>query len=509
MPIQDPQQITINGINYEFVPAVIERVDFFGENKEKLFKVYCKIMGAHGSQTPGDIIEARPIDSNIKNIPIKGELVFVRKGPTSYNSARATAQEYYYTNPIPVQSSVHHNGLPGVTDFLTKNQIGSVGARNNAEVGVMNAVKNRLQVNKTIDPTFPERKDVYPLQVYSGDILFEGRWGQSIRFGSTVDERRIYPQSPLWKKGLGETGNPITIISNGTNPKGKSFNQFVIEDPDNDDSGIWLTSGQYIKFTPASKTTPSISSKSIDLFMKNKFGGNQIFLTSDRIIFNAKKQEIIGFSKEGIGFSSEKGISLDGAQVVEMESKKISLGIDAVSPALLGDRTIDWLARLCDLLNGVLGGIENQTHPTGTGPSGVPINVAQFSTAKSKLGSLRAELNKLASKLVFLNEKPGGPSEAEKEESKKRKTASYIKDSINDQMGDSPDTFTVVPAVIDSADIAQQIGELGYLAEIQSDILDSIENPPSEDDLDARRLFNNVEGSDPNNTLSPPFNTGG
>jgi len=509
MPIQDPQQITINGINYEFVPAVIERVDFFGENKEKLFKVYCKIMGAHGSQTPSDIIEARPIDSNIKNIPIKGELVFVRKGPTSYNSARATAQEYYYTNPIPVQSSVHHNGLPGVTDFLTKNQIGSVGARNNAEVGVMNAVKSRLQVNKTIDPTFPERKDVYPLQVYSGDILFEGRWGQSIRFGSTVDERRIYPQPPLWKKGLGETGNPITIISNGTNPKGKAFNQFVIEDPDNDDSGIWLTSGQYIKFTPASKTTPSISSKSIDLFMKNKFGGNQIFLTSDRIIFNAKKQEIIGFSKEGIGFSSEKGISLDGAQVVEIESKKISLGIDALSPALLGDRAIDWLARLSDNIMDICAAIAQQTHPTGTGPSGVPINVAEFATIKSDIASLKSELNTLASRLVFLNEKPGGPSEEEKQEAKQKRNTSYIKDRQNKNMGDSPNTFSVSLIPNSQFDIGQGVGELGHLAEIQSDILDSIENPPSEDDLDARRLFNNVEGSDPNNTLSPPFNTGG
>jgi hypothetical protein len=497
MPIQDPQQITINGINYEFVPAVVERVDFFGESKEKLFKVYCKIMGAHGSQTPYDIIEARPIDSNIKNVPIKGELVFVRKGPTAYNSARATAQEYYYTNPIPVQSSVHHNGLPGVTDFLTKHQIGSVGARTNAEVGVMNKVKNRLNVNKTIDPTFPERLDVYPLQVYSGDILFEGRWGQSIRFGSTVDERRKYPQAPLWKKGLGQTGNPITIISNGTNPKGKAFNQFVIEDPDNDDSGIWLTSGQYVKFTPASKTTPSISSKSIDLFMKNQYGGNQIFLTSDRIIFNAKKQEIIGFSKEGIGFSSEKGISLDGAQVVELESKKISLGLDALSPALLGDRTINWLAQLCDLLSDVLAAIESQTHPTGTGPSGVPINVAQFSTAKSKLKAHRGKLDKLPSKLVFLNEKAGGPSEGEKEKAKNKKSTSYIEEYHNSQYGDSPDTFVVVPAVLDDADIGQQIGELGNIAEVQVDILESIGKSFSED-LTPDRIFNNAEGTNPN-----------
>ncbi len=508
MPIQDPQQITLNGINYEFVPAVVERVDFFGENKEKLFKVYCKLMGAHSSQSPNDIIEARPIDANIKTVPIKGEIVFVRKGPTAYNSARATAQEYYYTNPIPVHSSVHHNGLPGVSDFLTKNQIGSVGARNNAEVGVLNQVKKRLQVDKTIDPTFPERSDVYPLQIFSGDIIFEGRWGQSIRFGSTVDERRKYPQFPLWKKGLGETGNPITIISNGTNPKGKTFNQFIIEDPDNDDSGIWLTSGQYVKFTPASKITPSISSKSINLFMKNNHGGNQIFLTSDRIIFNAKKQEIIGFSKEGIGFSSEKAIALDAGQVVEMESKKISLGIDAVSPVLLGDRTIDWLAKLCDLLMNVLGAIEKQTHPTGTGPSGIPINVAQFSTLRSNLGSHKSKLNKLPSRLVFLNEKPGGPSEGEKEEAKRKTTTSYIQDYINSEMGDSPDTFTVRPAVIDGADIAQEIGELGRITEVQVDILESI-GLRDNNDLDAEKIFNNADNGYPTDGSDQPFGRGG
>jgi len=463
----DPQKTIIAGQNYEWFPAEVLNVDFSGKDKEKLYTLYCRIMGAFGSQTSFDVIQARALDANIKNIPIIGEIVLVTKAPTPYNSAAGTAQEYYYSNPVSVQSSVHHNGLPGVTDMSPDRSPKVQPVRKDAQDGITNKVKQRLLVNKTIDPNFAERLDVYPIQPYSGDIIFEGRWGQSIRFGSTIDERRKYPQSPAWKKGLGETGNPILIISNGTNPKNKPFNEFILENIDEDDASIWMTSGQQVKFTEASKVVASIQSKKIDLYKKNDYKGNQVIVSSDRIIFNAKKQELIGFSKEGVGFSSEKGISLDAGQVVEMESKKISLGINAISPALLGDRTIEWLSDLCNVFAKVLDAIAAQTHPTGTGPSGVPINVGQFYTAKSNILQLQSSLDDLASKLVFLNKSPGGPSESDVTDAKQKTSPTYIKsgqfvdegdqpksvlDSINKELGPSSDDIILTAMDIEKVD---------------------------------------------------------
>lgn len=416
------QKTIINGQEYELVPAEVVDVDFGGTDKEKLYTIFCKIMGAYGSQAAGDILQARALDANIKNIPIAGEVVLITKAPTAYNSAGATGQEYYYTHPVSIQSSVHHNGIPGVTEYLPDKTPRNTKSRNDARDGISNKVKQRLQVQTTIDPTFPERLDVYPVQPYSGDIILEGRWGQSIRFGSTVDERRTYPVKPWWKKGLGEVGNPILIISNGTNPETKPFNEFILENPDEDDSTIWMTSGQAVRFTPASTYTPSINDKSVNLYKKNEYGGNQVIIASDRLIFNARKQELIAFSKEGIGLSSEKAISLDGKQVVEMESARINLGINALSPALLGDRSMDWLNELCNILIKTLNSISSLTVPTGVGPSGIPINVGDFIQRRADVSILQQKIEKLQSRLVFLNEKTSGPSEDAKANAADRNT---------------------------------------------------------------------------------------
>lgn len=467
--VLDPQQTVFNGISYEWFPAEVIDVDFSGTNKEGLYTVYCRIHGAFGSQTNYDVIRARALDANIKKIPIQGEIILVTKAPSPYASAAALSQEYYYTNPISIQSSVHHNGLPGLRDMAKIFTPQNTEKRENSQDGIGNTVKQRLDTGKIIDPNFPERYDVYPIQPYSGDILFEGRWGQSIRFGSTVDERRTYPQAPSWKKGLGETGNPITIISNGTNPKNLPFNEFILENIDKDDSSIWMTSAQYVKFTPASKYTPSIEDKSINLFMKNEYGGNAVIIASDRIVFNARSQEIIGFSKEGIGFSSEKGISLDGKQVVEIESEqKISLGINAVSPILLGDRTINWLAKLCRNLIFLCESIAKQTHPTGTGPSGAPINIGDFIKTKSNIQGLLGDLDTLPSKLAFVNEKAGGPSKVEKQKAQERDEPTYIQTDEDFQAGDTP------PSVIkgDSASTADLVSLVSEFKRLQLEEMD-------------------------------------
>lgn len=425
----NPQKTIINGQEYELVPAEVVDVDFSGKNKEKLYTVVCKLIGAFGSQAAFNLVQARALDANIKNIPIIGEIVMLLKAPTSYNSYFGTTQEYYYTNPVSIRSSVHHNGIPGVNETNLKVSAKDNRKRDNARDGVNTSTNKRLEVKSTIDPAFPERLDVRPIQPYSGDIILEGRWGQSIRFSSTVDERRTYPVRPVWQKGLGETGNPILIISNGTNPKNKKHNEFISENPDEDDASIWMTSGQSIRFKQASGYTPSIKDKEIELYKKNDFGGNQVLITSDRLIFNARKQEILAYSKESIGLSSEKIISLDGKELVETESKRINLGLNATSPVLLGDRTMNWLDTLCDILSKFITTTTQITVPTGVGPSGPPINTPAFLQIRTNLLQLQREIEKLQSRLAFVNENTAGPSEEARASAEERESIKEQRES--------------------------------------------------------------------------------
>ena len=407
----NPQKTIINGQEYEIVSAEVVDVDFSGKDKEKLYTIKCRILGSFGSQASVSTIQARALDANIKNIPIAGEVVILLKGPTAYNSYLGTGQEYYFTNPVSIQSSVHHNGIPGVSETLGQNTTNDTKSRENSQVGVPSKKKD---TKTTIDPTFGERLDVRPVQPYSGDLIIEGRWGQSIRFGSSIDDRREYPVPTYWKTGLGAVGNPILIISNGNVANKVKTNHFISENPDLDDASIWMTSGQSVKFTPGSTYTPSIKDKSVDLYIKNQFGGNQVIISSDRLIFNARKQELIAFSKEGIGLSSEKAISIDGKQVVETESKRINLGINAKSPVLLGDRTMDWLNELCQILSSFLTSVGQITVPTGVGPSGIPINLSSFVDLKGKVKGIQQKIEKLQSQLAFVNEFSAGPSEEAK-----------------------------------------------------------------------------------------------
>lgn len=399
----NPQKTIINGNEYEIVPAEVVDFDYSGLNKELLYSIRCKLIGAASSQGPENIITARALDANIKNIPIIGEIVLLLRAPSAYNNALRTQTEYYYTNPVSIQSSVHHNGLPGATQYGYTPSPKNTRNREETRDGILNKTNQRTTFDYNIDPTFPERLDVYPIQPYSGDLIIEGRWGQSIRFGSTVDERRNYPIKPYWKSGLGATGNPILILSNGTNPRRKPYNEFILEDPNSDDSSIWMTSGQELVFTPSSFYTPSITNKGVDLYRLNNYSGNQILISSDRIILNAKKQELIGFSKEGIGFSTEKTFSIDSKNLIEMESKRINLGLNAEEAVLLGDTTAIWFNDLCRILSDLLTEIASLTVTTGVGPSGVPINVGAFNAIRSQVNGLSDKIDSLKSKLVFLN----------------------------------------------------------------------------------------------------------
>lgn len=420
----DQQKINLNGNDYEFAPAEVVSVDYESRDPDRLYTILVRFLNAGVGKSPSDLIQARALNSNIKHIPIVGEIVFVCKAPTPYHSGAGYGREFYYTAPISIQSSVHHNGLPGANKISVDGKSKET-KRQEAQYGLTPKLSDNKMVKDQIDPGFPERVDISPIQPFPGDIIIEGRWGNSIRLGSTVDTRRRYPQAPSWGIGTGATGNPILILSNGTNPKNKKYNEFHLESPDDDDASIWMASGQSIKFTPASKYEPSIRDKEVDLFRKNVYGGNQVIIASDRIVLNANKQEIVGYSKEGIGLATEKCLVLNGKNIVEIEGGKISLGYNATHPILLGDRVIEVLAKFFDLVIQMNEAITLLTVGTGTGPSSTPLNSGEFIGVINGISGLLNSLPKTASKFAFVNEVAGGPKDADKEKFNESKKNGY------------------------------------------------------------------------------------
>ena len=113
---------------------------------------------------------------------------------------------------------------------------------------------------------FKEQSNVNNLQPYEGDVLMQGRFGQSIRFGSgtTIDEKskteKRYQKQPSWKPGVSGEQGPIIIMRAGPAPSEKNeSNDYIIEQVNGDLSSIWICAGQEVPITLASGDFDALS----------------------------------------------------------------------------------------------------------------------------------------------------------------------------------------------------------------------------------------------------------
>lgn len=237
-------------------------------NTSNLFTIYVKIDG----HIYKPVIPAKPATNSIKKIPLIGELVLVFKTKSNIESSTSypsgyNQEQWYYLSTIDVNSSINHNSVPGYSE---------------------NAPGTAKDI---IGKSFKEQT-VSPLQPYEGDVLIEGRSGNSIRFGSTLgspgDSNYYIKQSTSF---TGTDPGPITIISNGRN--NKQGKEFVVEDVNKDAASIWLTSTQRLdKFKLNYKPTLAASS--------NTYNKSQLIGSADRIVLTTKLDDIILDSKKGI-----------------------------------------------------------------------------------------------------------------------------------------------------------------------------------------------------------------
>lgn len=207
---------------------------------------------------------AKPANINTKQIPLVGEFVLIYRTFNQESTSNRWRESWYYVSSIDVQSSINSNMLPGLSN------------------GDSQEVIDNVKPGKTFS-----NKAISPLQPYEGDLLFEGRFGNSIRFGSTVAptyQAGYYYKQPTWR---GNESDPIIILSNRT--KNLPDKEFVIENINSDASSIYLTSTQTVDF----KLSRSLSKY-------NTFAGSQILANANRIILRANTDVMVLDSEKGI-----------------------------------------------------------------------------------------------------------------------------------------------------------------------------------------------------------------
>ena len=200
---------------------------------------------------------AYPLDNNIRKVPLINEIVFITSGP-SRNIAleeNSDAIDFYYMNAISVWGRSHLNMLP--SNSSTSKNTDTV-PKEDVERGIENSEDSQL-VEPKPGNTFEEKATIRNLFPNEGDVIVEGRFGNSIRFGSTAKQSKENKNVESPWSTEGREGNPITIIRNGQSQVDLPLNNWfpIYEDIQNDDSSIYMTSGQTIPVLLASSNFAS------------------------------------------------------------------------------------------------------------------------------------------------------------------------------------------------------------------------------------------------------------
>jgi len=161
-----------------------------------------------------------------------------------------------------------------------------------SERGMVNHLLNAnniTYIKGTSDPytgnTFvPLPRSARSLDLYEGDVVTQGRFGQSLRFTASNPTTDV-----PWISSTNSV-SPITILRNGYLPQ---------EDFETDSAGIWLTSDQHIEIPLQSDIPATLQSS------RDKFGSGQVILYSDRIIIGSRSADIILSSKKTIALCTQ------------------------------------------------------------------------------------------------------------------------------------------------------------------------------------------------------------
>lgn len=332
---------------------------------------------------------AKPLFPNQRNFPLENEIVYIISLPSNEIESNINSTEYYYFQPINLWNSVHHNAIPDAlgNKLTPKSQQQDY---QQTEAGSVRRVTDG-STEIPLGSTFKERLDIRNLLPFEGDIIYEGRWGQSIRFGSTIKDGN------LWSKS-GNNGDPIIIIRNGQFYDNKDPWIPITEDINQDSSSIYVTSTQQIPIQPSSEDYNSYKSPPTKI---SEYKEPQIILSSNRLVFNAKKDDILFCALKSINLNSQDSVNIDSKKSTIIQSPEIKLGDkDASESMILGDKFLSDLSKILKQLSSLcsslptVGTVTPYTPNTQVAIESTKLKVL-VDTMNNSIESFKSKINKI------------------------------------------------------------------------------------------------------------------
>tara|TARA_R110002050_G_scaffold38447_1_gene94937 strand:+ start:63 stop:1298 length:1236 start_codon:yes stop_codon:yes gene_type:complete len=309
---------------------------------------------------------AKPLFPQYKALPLINEIVILIQGPSLESTQATSARNEYYISAVNIWNSQQNNILPDqiYNQYLSNNQTKTA---QEVETGSPQ-IENSTDLTINIGNTFVTKKYIYPLRPYEGDVIQEGRWGNSIRLGSTVTG-----SDNLWSN-VGNNGDPITLIRNGQYGTIQEPGKYILENINLDDSSIYLTSNQQIPLAVAS-SNDYLSYPSNPPILPNEYDGKQIILNSGRLVFNSDLDHILLSSQKSINLNSQLSVNIDARSEFVVQTPSVYLGdTQNAQPLVLGNDLVELLTDLVTDIDSLATSLSNQVN----GPDGTPLAPTSF-----------------------------------------------------------------------------------------------------------------------------------
>ena len=343
------------------------------------------------SISPKDNLSATPLFPNIIAYPLIGEVVVIIKSLIQNpRKANTGADTYYYLPPINLFNTPSYNP----SSYSTRKQSDPINV--NSEESILPFTRKSPNEG-TQNPTpagnsiFFDNGKTKPAKIFTGDIVFQGRFGNNLRFSSTRPG-----SGNSWSNSTANTrnGDPITIINNGIHENGEaSFIPFA-ENPTHDKSSIYLTSTQVLPINQPKVNFNASTDPPISLSAYDK---PQILINSDRLVLTAKKDSIILGAGQNINLFS-KNVGIDSKNEFSVNSNNIRLGnVNADEAVMLGNTTNDLLKKALTSLNQLILLLQDsKVFPGGIPAPDEPVilqAVSTYSRINEVIGALNSEVH--------------------------------------------------------------------------------------------------------------------
>ena len=327
------------------------------------------------------LLIAKPLDSTVTILPIRNQTVFIQK----------LGNGYVYTQISKGLSPNTSDSDISISTLFNQEQSAEIGGKaagysNVSSTGITRSDTKDVNDFDGFGDYFTAENGIHKLKLYEGDVVFQSRFGQSIRLSGYNNSENVF--------------SPTLTIRSGESPENrkKDDNVLVEENINEDGNIIFLGSGEKL----LEWTLPTKNKRESFFDYPNELKGNQILLSSDRIILSAKTSQMMFASKGDTGFITDGKFSIDATKGINITSDNhifidthdrdinltvgggtIALGTDGeMEAAPKGETLINILGEMLDL-------IIQQIYVTPSGPTAPgPTNIAQFASLKAKLNTI-------------------------------------------------------------------------------------------------------------------------